>query len=180
MDFHQFVTAWNCKGVRTHRVGLLVHCLHHHHVSALVDRADRRLQLHLLSQVFGHALADLAGATRKFPLLQQRIEREKGSVKRTARGRHSKSTWTTTVFLSSMHKTTYFLSLERPPSHLRSYRVFQKKPKSMFRKGNLLVSQMFCIIIPNLPPSLQYKFVFVQLRPVSAEWWRETRGVERD
>lgn len=52
-----------------YHVGLFVHRLHHHHVSALVDPADRRLQLHLVAQLFGHELADLTGAARKLPLL---------------------------------------------------------------------------------------------------------------
>ncbi len=56
-------------------VGLFVQRLHHHHVPALVDPVDRRLQLHLVSQLPGHALADLTGTAYKLPLLQRWTER---------------------------------------------------------------------------------------------------------
>lgn len=51
-------------------VGLFVHRLHHHHVSGLVNPVDWRLQLHLVAQLPGHTLTDLARATYKLPLLQ--------------------------------------------------------------------------------------------------------------
>lgn len=51
--------------------GLLVHRLHHHHVSGLINPADWGLQLHSVSQVFSHKLTDLTGATHKLPLLRR-------------------------------------------------------------------------------------------------------------
>lgn len=61
-------------------VGLFVQRLHHHHVPALVDPVDRRLQLHPLPQLLRHALTDLTGAADKLPLLQrtERAERAGG------------------------------------------------------------------------------------------------------
>lgn len=53
-------------------VVVIIQRLHRHHVSALVDAVDGRLQLHQLPQLVGHALTDLTGTTFKLPLLQRR------------------------------------------------------------------------------------------------------------
>lgn len=52
-------------------VGLIIQRLHQHHVSGLIDAVDGRPQLHLLSQLAGHALTDLTGAPFKLPLLHR-------------------------------------------------------------------------------------------------------------
>lgn len=62
--------SYVCAAV-AHHVSLFVHCLHHHHVSSLVDPVDRGLQFDPVSKLLGHALADLTGAALKLPLLQE-------------------------------------------------------------------------------------------------------------
>lgn len=62
----------------THLVGLLVHGLHHNHVSGLVDPVDWRLQLHSVSQLPRHALTHLIRTPYKLPLLE--TQREQSSV----------------------------------------------------------------------------------------------------
>lgn len=59
------------SGRDTYTVGLIIQRLHQHHVSGLIDAVDGRLQLHALSQLAGHALTDLTGATFKLPLLHR-------------------------------------------------------------------------------------------------------------
>lgn len=71
VNYTFLVYLTECTALTFYHVGLFVHRLHHHHVSGLVDPADRRPQLHLVAQLFGHELADLAGAARKLSLLRR-------------------------------------------------------------------------------------------------------------
>lgn len=74
-------TSYRRVGV-FYRVRLFVQRLHDDRVSALVDAVDRRLQLHLVAQLPGHALADLTGAAHELPLLQRTDGRTDGGRER--------------------------------------------------------------------------------------------------
>lgn len=69
----------------THLVGLLVHGLHHNHVSGLVDPVDWRLQLHSVSQLPRHALTHLIRTSYKLPLLETQREQSSVSTNRESR-----------------------------------------------------------------------------------------------
>lgn len=150
----------------THLVGLLVHGLHHNHVSGLVDPVDWRLQLHSVSQLPRHALTHLIRTPYKLPLLE--TQREQSSVSTNRESRCSNTGfylyWVEVTLiplwvpLSKANKLPVWNEADKIPWFILV--MHTGYPQSAF----ISFTTNFCILI-------QKKHVH-KARPANVKWWR--------